>query len=371
MGTSAQVVVLPQGEATGDLPQLEVRELQLPDPGPAQVVVKQYASGICHSQLHQMHRPRRRPTLLGHEATGIVLKKGSAVSHVDEGDTVLVTWVPRDAAKADAPPSAATLAVGGSDAVSQNVFTWADHTIADEQFVVKASPEIARDVTSIIGCAVMTGAGAVLNTADVQPGDSVAIFGVGGVGLSAVVAARMRGADPIIAVDLDDAKLDFAKRFGATHGVNAGQTNAVEAIHALAGNPQQTSIAQRPVTGVDFAFDCIGLKTTMEQIVPACRPGHFGVCQGGTAVLVGVPSTTVELNAGEILGQEKQFRGSIGGSCAPDRDFPTFLDWHARGELDLDALVTERYPIERINDAAQALDEGRISGRAILEFADA
>ena len=166
------------------------------------------------------------------------------------------------------------------------------------------------------------------------------------------------------------------KKGSAVSHVDEGDTVlvtwvAVEAIHALAGNPQQTSIAQRPVTGVDFAFDCIGLKTTMEQIVPACRPGHFGVCQGGTAVLVGVPSTTVELNAGEILGQEKQFRGSIGGSCAPDRDFPTFLDWHARGELDLDALVTERYPIERINDAAQALTEGRISGRAILEFADA
>ena len=119
---------------------------------------------------------------------------------------------------------------------------------------------------------------------------------------------------------------------------------------------------------MDFAFDCIGLKTTMEQIVPACRPGHFGVCQGGTAVLVGVPSTTVELNAGEMLGQEKQFRGSIGGSCCPDRDFPTFLDWHANGDLDLESLVTERYPIGEINEAAQALADGRISGRANLEF---
>ena len=368
MATSAQVVVLPQGEASGALPQLEVRELQLPDPGPTQVVVRQYASGICHSQLHQMHRPRRRPTLLGHESTGIVVKKGAAVSHIDEGDTVLVTWVPRDAANASAPPAAATLDVGGAQAVSQNVFTWADHTLADEQFVVKAAPEIARDVTAIIGCAVMTGAGAVLNTANVRAGDSVAIFGVGGVGLSAVVGARMRGANPIIAVDLDDAKLEFAKRFGATHGVNAAKTNAVEAIHALTGKPGQVSIARQPVTGVDFAFDCIGLKTTMEQIVPACRPGHFGVCQGGTAVLVGVPSTTVELNAGEMLGQEKQFRGSIGGSCCPDRDFPTFLDWHANGDLDLESLVTERYPIDEINEAAQALADGRISGRAILEF---
>ena len=363
MTTPARVVVLPQQQAP-----LEIQELELPDPGPTQVVVKQYASGVCHSQLHQMHRPRQGPVLLGHESTGVVIAKGTAVEHVEEGDTVLVTWVPRDAARAKSAPARATLAIAGGNAVSQNVFTWADHTIADEQFVVKASADIAQDVTAIIGCAIMTGAGAVVNTAEVQQGDSVAIFGVGGVGLSAVVGAKMRGANPIIAVDLDEAKLDFAKRFGATHGINASQVDAVEAIHAMTGKPGQTTIGGRPVTGVDFAFDCIGLKVTMEQIVPACRPGHFGVCQGGTAVLVGVPSTTVELNAGEMLGTEKQFRGSIGGSCSPDRDFPMFLDWHANGDLDLESLVTERYPIEQINEATTALEQGRIAGRAILEF---
>ena len=268
----------------------------------------------------------------------------------------------------DGPPSRPAVDIGGGHEVAQSVFTWADHTIADEQYVVKASSGIATDVTSIIGCAVMTGAGAVLNTANVQEGNSVAIFGVGGVGLSAVVGAKMRGADPIIAVDLDDAKLAFARRFGATHGINAGEVNAVEAIHELTGNPQQTAQGGRPVAGVDFAFDCIGLKVTMEQIVPACRRGHFGACQGGTAVLVGVPQTTVELNAGAILAEEKQFRGSIGGSCSPDRDFPMFLDWHASGDLDLESMVTERYTIDEINEATTALEEGRISGRSILEF---
>ena len=363
MSTPARVVVMPQEQAP-----LEIQEIDLPDPGPTQVVVKQFASGICHSQLHQMHRPRRRPGLLGHESTGVVIKKGRDVTHLDEGDVALVTWVPRDAANATSAPSAATLEVAGGTAVSQNVFTWADHTIADEQYVVKAPDHIAKDVTAIIGCAVMTGAGAVLNTVDVQAGESVAIFGVGGVGLSAVVGAKMRGADPIIAVDLDETKLEFAKRFGATDGIDASKVNAVEAIHAMTGKPEQTLMSGRPVTGVDYAFDCIGLKVTMEQIVPACRGGHFGVCQGGTAVLVGVPSTTVELNAGEMLGQEKQFRGSIGGSCCPDRDFPTFLDWHAHGHLDLESLVTERYRLEDINEATTALEEGRISGRSILEF---
>jgi Zn-dependent alcohol dehydrogenase len=363
MSTTARVVVLP--EKTNEL---RIEEVRLPDPGPDQVVVKQFASGVCHSQLHQMHNPRKSPIILGHESTGVVLKAGSAVSHVAEGDIVLVTWVPRNAAVSAAPPEPAQLEVSDGIATSQNVFTWADHTIADEQYVVKVDPEIKKDVTAIIGCAVMTGAGAVINTAGVQPGQSVAIFGVGGVGLSAVVGARVAGANPIIAVDLSEEKLAFARQFGATHGINAADTDPVQAIHELTRKEGQYTIARQPVSGVDFAFDCIGIKTTMEQIVPACRAGHFGSTVGGTAVLVGVPSTTVELNAIDVLVNEKHFIGSIGGSCAPDRDFPTFLGWQADGSLDLDAMVTARYSIDQINEATTALAEGRISGRAILEF---
>lgn len=363
MTTRARVAVLPADTAT-----LRIEEVDLPDPGPTQVVVKQFASGVCHSQLHQMHRPRENPVILGHESTGVVLKTGSQVRHVAEGDTVLVTWVPRNAAAASGPPVRATLEVSDGLAQSENVFTWADHTLADEQYVVKVDPSIRTDVTSIIGCAVMTGAGAVINTARVQPGESVAIFGVGGVGLSAVVGARVAGADPIIAVDLDDDKLAFAKRFGATHGINAGREDPVAAIHALTARENQFTILQTPVSGVDYAFDCIGIRTTMEQVVPACRSGHFGARDGGTAVLVGVPSTPVELNAIDVLLNEKHFIGSIGGSCAPDRDFPRFLEWQDNGDLDLDALVTQRFSLDEINEATRALEEGRISGRAILEF---
>jgi Zn-dependent alcohol dehydrogenase len=363
MTTPARVVVLPKQTSV-----LRIEELALPDPGPTQVVVKQFASGICHSQLHQMHRPRETPVILGHESTGVVLKTGRDVDHVREGDTVLVTWVPRNASAAGAPPVRATLEVSDGVAQSENVFTWADHTLADQQYVVKVDPSIPTDVTSIIGCAVMTGAGAVINTARVQPGQSVAIFGVGGVGLSAVVGARVAGANPIIAVDLDDEKLEFARRFGATHGINAGRENPVEAIHALTVRDGAFTIFQTPVSGVDFAFDCIGIRTTMEQIVPACRTGHFGARDGGTAVLVGVPSTPVELNAIDVLLHEKHFIGSIGGSCAPDRDFPRFLEWLETGELDLAAMVTRRYRLEQINEATDALGRGAIAGRAILEF---
>lgn len=363
MTTPARVVVLPK-----DTSVLRIEEVELPDPGPTQVVVKQFASGICHSQLHQMHRPRETPVILGHESTGVVTKTGRDVSHVKAGDTVLVTWVPRNASAAAAPPVRATLRVSDGEAQSENVFTWADHTLADQQYVVKVDPAIPTDVTSIIGCAVMTGAGAVINTARVQPGQSVAVFGVGGVGLSAVVGARVAGADPIIAVDLDDEKLEFARRFGATHGINAGREDPVAAIHALTVREGAYTIFQTPVSGVDFAFDCIGIRTTMEQIVPACRTGHFGARDGGTAVLVGVPSTPVELNAIDVLLHEKHFIGSIGGSCAPDRDFPRFLEWLENGDLDLGAMVTRRYRIEQINDATDALASGAISGRAILEF---
>jgi Zn-dependent alcohol dehydrogenase len=363
MGTAARVVVLPK-----DTSELRIEEVSLPDPAPNQVVVKQFASGVCHSQLHQMHNPRNTNVILGHESTGVVLQTGSAVTHVVEGDMVLVTWVPRNAESIETTPEAAQLEVSDGIATSQNVFTWADHTIADQQYVVKVDPHIKRDVTAIIGCAVMTGAGAVINTARVQPGQSVAIFGVGGVGLSAVVGAKVAGADPIIAVDLDDDKLAFAKKFGATHGINATSTDPIKAIRELTRREGQFDMQRRPVCGSDFTFDCIGIKQTMEQIVPACRSGHFGAMDGGTAVLVGVPSTTVELNAIDMLVNEKHFIGSIGGSCAPDRDFPRFLEWEEDGSLDLDTMVTARYQIDEINEATTALANGQISGRAILEF---
>ena len=363
MATTARVVVLPQKTS-----ELRIETVSLPDPTPQQVVVKQFASGICHSQLHQIHSPRKSPIVLGHESTGVVIAVGDAVTHVAAGDMVMVTWVPRNIESESQPPVAAQLAVSDGLAQSQNVFTWADHTIADQQYVVKVDPSIDKDVTAIIGCAVMTGAGAVINTAKVQKGESVAIFGVGGVGLSAVIGARMAGADPIIAVDLDDEKLAFAKKFGATHGINAGSEDPVAAIHALTSHSGEFNFQRQTSSGADYVFDCIGIRQTMEQILPACRSGYFGARQGGTAVLVGVPTTPVELNAVDVLINEKRFVGSIGGSCAPDHDFPKFLDWHSSGDLDLHAMVTARYTIDHINDAVQALEQGRISGRAILEF---
>jgi Zn-dependent alcohol dehydrogenase len=363
MPTDARVVVVP-----GEPGPLQIVETRLPDPGPYQVVVKQYASGICHSQLHQMHRPRTGvPQILGHESTGVVLAKGKEVTHVKEGDTVMVTWVPRDGENATRRAEMTTLRLPNGQDATAACFTWADNTIADEQFVVKVPDNIKKDVTAIIGCAVMTGSGAVYHTANVRRGNSVAVFGVGGVGLSAIAAAKVVDADPIIAVDLDDAKLEFAKKFGATHGINASKVDPIEAIRALTPT-DDFNLMGMPAAGVDFAFDCIGVKKTMEQILPAARPGVLGKTTGGTAVLVGVPSTNVEIDARDLLISEKKYIGSIGGSCRPDRDFPMFLRWYHEGDLDLDALVTARFKLDDINDSTKQLEEGKIAGRAIMEF---
>jgi Zn-dependent alcohol dehydrogenase len=362
MPTDARVVVVP--EKLGE--KLTVESVRIPDPGPHEVVVKQYASGVCHSQLHQIHRPRTSPVILGHESTGVVVAKGREVTHVKEGDDVMVTWVPRDGEHAARRPGGIDLQLeDGSVAKTASSFTWADVTIADEQYVVRTPGSHKKDVTAIIGCAVMTGAGAVYYTAGVKKGESVAIFGVGGVGLSAIAAAKVVEADPVIAVDLDDEKLAFAKKFGATHGVNASTVNPVEAVRELT----RKAVAGGAETyGADYAIDCIGVRVTMEQILPAARNGVLGLQTGGTAVLVGVPTTEATLDARDLLINEKKYIGSIGGSCRPDRDFAMFLRWYAEGDLDLDALVTRRFKIDEINAAVHALEQGQIAGRAILEF---
>jgi len=363
MPTDARVVVCPAGPGP-----LQIQDISLPDPGPYQVVVKQFASGICHSQLHQMHGPRQAPTVLGHESTGVVIAAGREVSHVSEGDHVMVTWVPRDPNATRKPDPVSLQLDDGSIARSQGVFTWADTTIADEQFIVALPKDAPVDVTAIIGCAVMTGSGAVYHTAAVNEGESVAVYGVGGVGLSAIAAAAVIGADPIIAVDLSEEKLRFAEKFGATIGINASECDPVERIREITQMPEGTTSFGAPAAGVDYAFDCIGIKKTMEQILPSVRPGMLGHNTGGMAVLVGVPQTNVEIDARDLLVNEKKYIGSIGGSCRPDRDFPMFLRWFNEGDLLLNDLVTERYTLDQINEATDALTSGEISGRSIIEL---
>lgn len=336
---------------------LLLEEIELPDPASDQVTVKLFSSGVCHSQLHQMHNAALgRPLLLGHEGTGIVTRTGANVDHVKEGDDCIVTWVPRVPARGPVQ-RAATGAMFKGQATHGHIYTWARDVQAHKDLIVPIPKEHPRDLSCIVGCAVLTGAGAVLHTANVRAGESVAVFGVGGVGVSAIQAAAIIGAHPIIAVDLDEEKLEFAKSFGATHVVNAsGNADPVEAIRDLTGG------------GVDYAFDAIGKQATIEQILQATRPGGIGADNfGGMAVLVGIPQEKVTIDPGLFVYGQRQYRGSLGASF-PDRDFPMYLRWHQEGKFPLDRLITRRYGLEQINEACADLHAGDILGRAILEF---
>ena len=347
---------------------LIVDEVEFPDPGAGQVLVKLFSSGVCHSQLHTMGRPprpgRRLPALLGHESTGVVVAKGRDVKHVKEGEHVITTWVDRDNSQTPLPLVDHTLndreqytAVWNGQEVSHSAATWAEYALASERVVLPLPGDVPTDVTSIIGCAVMTGAGAIINTLRVRPGQSVAVFGAGGIGLCAVAAAAVVDAHPIIAVDVTADKLVFARRFGATHAVNAKSSDAVQSIRDLTG------------AGADFAIDAVGLPQTQEQILRAVRPGYSGMNRGGTALLIGItpPDAKAVLDTSLFIGN-RSFTRTSGGDCKPDRDFPIFVRWYREGKLNLDELVTGRYTLDQINTAVDDLEHGRILGRGILTF---
>jgi Zn-dependent alcohol dehydrogenase len=343
-----------------------IDDIELPDPGPTQVLVRQFATGVCHSQLHELNRPNPTvPLVLGHESTGVVSAVGDQVSHVKEGDHVMVTWVQRNATRSTPRPTPANVTYKGQQVhfgapAFTGTFTWSRDTVADQQMVVPLDKDVASDVTSIIGCAVMTGAGAALNAAQVRPGNSVVIIGAGGVGLSVVQACANLSAYPIIVVDLADEKLEFAKQFGATIGINARNGDPVARVRELMGG--------EVTSGVDFAFDAIGIGQTMEQILQMARARLPGEREGGVAVLVGVPHGQTPTLPMHMLFGGKVYRGAPGGCSTPDRDFPLLVRWFKEGKMPLDLMVTRRYSLEQMNEACDALARGEIAGRAIVTF---
>ena len=337
---------------------LAIEEIVLPDPNPDEVLVELYASGICHSQLHQMHNPDLpRPLLLGHEATGVVTAAGSAVSHVREGDRVMVTWVPRDITAEDPAVPGTRFNFRGRDIAGPNIYTWAEHVLAHEQMVLPLATDVSVEDTAIIGCATVTGVGAVLGSAKVQAGDTVAVFGVGGVGINVLAGAQIAQAGRIIAVDLNDEKLEFAKEFGATDVVNASEVDPVEVVKDLTNG------------GVDFAFDAIGAEVTLHQIVEVVRPGRLGATRGGTAVIVGVPQGPITIPQGLFPLGERHVIGSLGGSSHPIEDYPQYVEWFRQGALPLNKMITKRYnSLDEINEGVRALEDGEISGRSIVVY---
>ncbi len=245
----------------------------------------------------------------------------------------------------------------GGKEVSASAATWAEYALASDRVVVPIPDDVPTDVTAIIGCAVMTGAGAIINTLQVRPGQSVAVFGSGGIGLCAVAAAAIVDAHPIVAVDVTENKLAFAQRFSATQTVNAQETDAVEAIRELTD------------AGVDYAIDAVGLPLTQGQILRAVKKGYPGLNRGGTALLIGLtpPGAQVRLDTSLFAGG-KFFTRTSGGDCRPERDFPLFVRWYREGKMKLNDLMTNRYSLDEINRAVEELESGRILGRGIITY---
>ena len=345
---------------------LKIEEFDLPDTGPNQVRVRIVASGVCHSDWHVVkgdwpHIPI--PTILGHEGAGIVEEVGTQVTGVSEGDHVILSWKRSCGycemcqkgfpTLCELPPDSSTLPRFPGDQRTMEKMaglgTFGTHALVPQDAVVSIDKDMPFAQAALIGCGVMTGVGAAINTAQVQQGSSVAVFGCGGVGLNCIQGAAMAGAEPIIAVDVRDNKLEMAKRFGATDTVNASQEDAVARIQELSGGP-----------GVHYAFEAIGI--TGEPFLQAIQCTR----RRGITVFVGhaPEGTPVALDA-RMLMHEKTVIGSYYGSARPHVDFPRLIRLYKAGKLKLDELVTRTYPLEGVNEAFEALARGEVA-RSVL-----
>lgn len=337
---------------------LELGTVTLADPKPHSVRVRITATGVCQSQVYYLGQPRAEPFLFGHEGLAVVEEVGSAVTRVAVGDAVMVTWLPSPDSEDRTPDRTEAVLDDGTVAAWRNVMTWAEHAVLDEQFLLPLSDQLTDPALSFIGCAVPTGAGAVMNAADVQEGDAVAVIGLGGVGLSAVAAAAARGARVVYALDITEEKLAFARNFGATHVLDATQGDFVRT--AL-----EEVVSRSGVPGFDSVIDCVGSATTINESIAAVHPGRVSLHRGGTVVVVGVPKGEVPIDAIQLLTQEKSLVGTLGGSCTHDQ-LDELCTWTHDGRIDLDRMATDRYSFEDLPLAVEALRKGTILGRPLV-----
>ena len=345
---------------------LIIEELELNQPAHGEVRIKLQASGVCHSDWHIIkgewtHVPL--PVILGHEGAGVVEAIGPNVQSLAVGDHVILSW--RSSCGlcemcqqgwpnlCERAPIAGNRARVRGQVVNQltNLGTFSTHTVVPEIAAVRIDPNIPFAQAALLGCGVATGVGAAINTARVKPGSSVAVFGCGGVGLNCIQGSRLAGASTIIAVDLLDAKLELARRFGATHTINAASTDPVECIHDLTGG------------GAHYAFEAIGLAA--EPFVQSIRCTR----RRGTTIWVGhAPhDTPVTIDARDLI-NEKKVMGSLYGSSRPQVDFPRLLALYREEKLQLDELVSRRFALDEVNAAFAALARGEVA-RSVLEFA--
>jgi S-(hydroxymethyl)glutathione dehydrogenase/alcohol dehydrogenase len=343
---------------------LEIEELEIAEPGPGEVMVRLAASGVCHSDLHVLDGDwaEPRPIVLGHEGAGAVEAVGAGVDRLGVDDHVVLSWLPGCgqcrhcrtgrpqlclAAPATVfshlmPDGTSRLRCGDEQIRSMlTVGSLGEYSVVPERGAVAIDPSLPLDRAAMVGCAVTTGFGAAVNTARVALGDSVTIIGCGGVGTSVIQGCVDQGAETIIAVDTNAGKLALAKRFGATHLVDASNSDAVAAVRAIMPD------------GVDFAFEAIGLKATIEQALAM-------IGNGGATVIVGMPpdGVTVEIDPNQVAGFEHRILGCNYGSSNPAVDFPRLLALYQAGRLDLDSMITTRIALEQVNDAFAQMRDG-------------
>ena len=353
---------------------LALEELELAPPGPGEVLVEIAAAGLCHSDLSAINgtRPWPLPIVLGHEAAGIVREAGEGIADLKPGDHVVFSFVPVCGrctpcvsgrgwlCERGGPANRAGTLLTGACRFRHHdgrklfhhlgVSGFSQFTVAARESLVKIDSNVPLEIAVLFGCAVMTGVGAVVNTAKVAPGTSIAVFGLGGVGLSAILGARVAGAWPIIAVDRLAAKLDLARQCGATHTVDASLTDPVPAVRDLTQG------------GVETAIEAVGSEQVIAQAYAATR-------RGGKTVAVGLPHPSRQLTipAVSVIAEERQLLGSYMGSCVPQRDIPRFINLYRAGLLPVQLLKSREIKLNEVNEAFDALDRGEVA-RQVIRF---
>jgi S-(hydroxymethyl)mycothiol dehydrogenase len=338
---------------------VELVTINVPDPGPGEAVVSVQACGVCHTDLHYVQGGigDDYPYLLGHEAAGVVEAVGEGVRDLEPGDYVILNWRAVcgtcRACKRGRPwycfntfnaTQKMTLDDGTELSPALGIGAFAEKTLVAAGQCTKVDPAAAPEVAGLLGCGVMAGLGAALNTGNVGRGDSVAVIGCGGVGAAAIAGARLAGANRIIAVDLDERKLDTARELGATHTINSREADAVEGIQKLTGGH-----------GADVVIDAVGRPETWKQ-------AFYARDLAGTVVLVGVPTPEMKLELPllDVFGRGGSLKSSWYGDCLPSRDFPMLIDLYLQGRLPLDAFVTETIGIGDIDEAFAKMHSGDV-----------
>ncbi len=351
-------------KAVGEPVTLE--EIVIPDPGPGEAVVGIQACGVCHTDLHYREGGINNdfPFFLGHEAAGVVEEVGPGVTEVAPGDFVILNWRavcgqcrsclrgrPNICFNTHNASQKMTLADGTELSAALGIGAFAEATLVAAGQCTKVNSAASPVAAGLLGCGVMAGIGAAINTGGVGPGDSVAVFGCGGVGDGAIAGAKLAGATTIIGVDIDDRKLEWATEFGATHTVNSSDEDPVHAIKELTGG-----------NGVDVAIEAIGLPDVYQQAFKARD-------LAGTVVLVGVPAPdmTLELPFIEVFGRGGALKSSWYGDCLPSKDFPMLIDLYLQGRLDLDRFVSETIGVGDVEEAFHKMERGEVL-RSVVVF---